>query len=55
MRALLSKVPVYVILNEAAPLMGAAGRAASMAEQIGAGPLTPEIEGRSIDREAIRS
>ena len=31
----MSKVPVYVILNEAAPLMGAAGRAAAMAELAG--------------------
>jgi glucokinase len=30
---LMSKVPVYVILNEAAPLMGAAGRAAALIRQ----------------------
>ncbi|MEE9542880.1 MAG: glucokinase [Thermodesulfobacteriota bacterium] len=31
----MSKVPVYVILNEAAPLMGAAGRAAAIVRQAG--------------------
>ncbi len=44
----MSKVPVYVILNEAAPLMGAAGRAAVMVEMEGGSPINPETEGTSL-------
>ena len=40
----MSKVPVYVILNEAAPLMGAAGRAAVLADHGGASSINPETE-----------
>jgi hypothetical protein len=35
------KVPVYVIMNEAAPLMGAAGRAAAMTEALSGGVQPP--------------
>ena len=41
----MSKIPVYVILNEAAPLMGAAGRAAAMVEFAGKEPVISEFEG----------
>lgn len=44
----MSKVPVYVILNEAAPLMGAVGRAAVLAGHGGASSINPEKEGTSL-------
>ncbi len=44
----MSKVPVYVILNEAAPLMGAAGRAAAMAELAAGAAVIIKEEGTSL-------